>query len=82
VPALFLDTNILVYSFSGQDVAKRETARAPAEAVGTEHGIEQFASGVEADRELSKNAGAAFVALRVGRKNETGRRTADSAGSG
>lgn len=27
-PRFFLDTNILVYSFSGQDAAKRETSRA------------------------------------------------------
>jgi predicted nucleic acid-binding protein len=30
--AFFLDTNVLVYSFSAQDAAKRETARALAEA--------------------------------------------------
>lgn len=30
----FLDTNILIYSFSGQDAAKREIARALAEADG------------------------------------------------
>ncbi|MGC2518327.1 MAG: PIN domain-containing protein [Burkholderiales bacterium] len=33
-PAFFLDTNVLVYSFSETDVAKRETARALAEADG------------------------------------------------
>ena len=33
-PAFFLDTNVLVYSFSAQDVAKRETARALAESNG------------------------------------------------
>jgi predicted nucleic acid-binding protein len=31
-PAFFLDTNVLVYSLSAQDAAKRETARALAEA--------------------------------------------------
>jgi len=33
-PAFFLDTNVLVYSFSKQDAAKREVARALAEADG------------------------------------------------
>lgn len=31
-PVFFVDTNVLVYSFSAQDAAKRETARALAEA--------------------------------------------------
>ncbi len=33
-PAFFLDTNVLVYSFSETDIAKREAARALAEADG------------------------------------------------
>jgi predicted nucleic acid-binding protein len=33
-PVFFLDTNVLVYSFSAQDPAKREVARALAEADG------------------------------------------------
>lgn len=33
-PGFFLDTNVLVYSFSAQDAAKRETARALAESEG------------------------------------------------
>jgi len=33
-PVFFLDTNVLVYSFSAQDTAKRDTARALAESDG------------------------------------------------
>jgi len=33
-PVFFLDTNVLVYAFSAQDAAKRETARALAESDG------------------------------------------------
>ncbi len=33
-PVFFLDTNVLVYAFSAQDAAKRETARALVEANG------------------------------------------------
>lgn len=33
-PGFFLDTNVLVYAFSAQDAAKRETARALAEGPG------------------------------------------------
>jgi predicted nucleic acid-binding protein len=33
-PAFFVDTNVLVYAFSAQDAAKRETARALAESAG------------------------------------------------
>jgi len=33
-PGFFLDTNVLVYAFSAQDAAKRETARALAESHG------------------------------------------------
>jgi len=33
-PVFFLDTNVLVYAFSAQDAAKRETARALAESHG------------------------------------------------
>jgi len=33
-PGFFLDTNVLVYAFSAQDAAKRETARALAESRG------------------------------------------------
>jgi predicted nucleic acid-binding protein len=33
-PAFFLDTNVLIYAFSSQDDAKRETARALAETQG------------------------------------------------
>jgi predicted nucleic acid-binding protein len=41
-PAFFLDTNVLVYSFSEQDAAKREVARALAEADGARVSTQVF----------------------------------------